>query len=360
MAGKKRTTIASVDKIVAGDAAAEFREDSPAIVDGGTQAILEEIDNAAAIETAPAEENAPRDSGMGAGFPYLEDLSNEPGLPVSEVPIPPQESMKGAPLFSAAAYFAPGPVEGMPGSVAPVQEAEQEYQQEMIDFFITDERLNTLWERANQAKEGVEARVQSLQIARTLLDLIKNARNELIAGRNRYEEAERLINEVEYRVEQNERMRYWSYRLGPFLFIYEIAWMVVLGWIFFARIGGAAFISGTDYLVYMGTSIICGGLGGVVGALFALIKHISQDQDFDRQHTMWYINSPVMGLIMGFVMALIVRLLTIVETSPTMATPIFLYVFSWLVGYQHNVFTDYIKKVIKVIDTSSNSSGKEE
>jgi hypothetical protein len=35
--------------------------------------------------------------------------------------------------------------------------------------------------------------------------------------------------------------------------------------------------------------MICGGLGGVMGAWLALIKYVSQDQDFDKQHILWYV-----------------------------------------------------------------------
>ena len=45
----------------------------------------------------------------------------------------------------------------------------------------------------------------------------------------------------------------------------------------------------------------------MIGAWLSLVKHISKDQDFDRQHTLWYINSPVMGIGVGAVIYLILR-----------------------------------------------------
>ena len=43
-------------------------------------------------------------------------------------------------------------------------------------------------------------------------------------------------------------------------------------------------------------------MGGVVGAFFALWKHVAVDQDFDSQYAMGYLTNPIMGVALsGFV-----------------------------------------------------------
>ncbi len=60
-------------------------------------------------ETEALPEAAPEDKGMGAVEPVLpEETLEEGAAPQAEVPVPPPEAMQGAPVFTAAAFEAPG------------------------------------------------------------------------------------------------------------------------------------------------------------------------------------------------------------------------------------------------------------
>jgi hypothetical protein len=75
--------------------------------------------------------------------------------------------------------------------------------------------------------------------------------------------------------------------------------------------------------------MICGGLGGVMGAWLVLIKHASQDQDFDKQHILWYVNSPFMGAGIGAFIYWVMRAGLISLTngqSQTIASPFVIYI----------------------------------
>jgi hypothetical protein len=240
------------------------------------------------------------------------------------------------------------------------QPVEKPEKKKLIKFFISENQMKDLWRRASVAKEGVDAHINNPSSASLLLDRIKSARNELMAGEENYEVAERHINEVEYRIAFIQRVTRWSASLGIGLFVYETVWGIVLLLFMFLVLGAAAFISTAEpgagslsqEVVFLLGSMTWGGLGGVIGAWLSLIKHITRDQDFDRQHTLWYINSPVMGIGVGAVIYLILRagLLSLSGPTQEINSPLIIYLLAWLAGYQQNVFTSLVKRMLKVFE----------
>ena len=103
-------------------------------------------------------------------------------------------------------------------------------------------------------------------------------------------------------------------------------------------------------VVFLLGSMVWGALGGVIGAWLSLVRHITKDQDFNRQHLLWYINAPVMGLGVGAVIFLIMRagLLSITGPSEAISSPLVIYLLAWLSGFQQNVFTDMIRRLLQV------------
>jgi len=290
----------------------------------------------------------------------------ESGLPVEELASP------DLPLEGASAetsdlgmgaeqpVFAEGEFPALPVPGLPQQPADKPEKKKLIKFFIRENQMKDLWRRASVAKDNVDAHINNPSTASQLLDRIKSARNELMAGEENYEIAERHINEVEYRIAFVQRVKDWSSRLGMGLFVYETVWGIVLLVFMFLVLGPAAFISSAEAgtaelsqeVIFLLGSMTWGGLGGVIGAWLSLIKHISKDQDFDRLHTLWYINSPVMGIGVGAVIYLILRagLLSLSGPAQEITSPLIIYLLAWLAGYQQNVFTSLVKRMLKVFE----------
>jgi len=321
----------------------------PPVFDSGMTAGTLDASADAEIKLETGEEI--RDSGMGSGQAPGED-ELVPPLPETPLNVPPSEAMTDAPkIFSEFK-----PPEG-PGSGAAVQIEEVTAHEEMVALLISDEYTKSLWQRIDSSITEINKRVQSLSMARQLFDQVQAARNELMGGKVNFEEAERLINEVEYRIGQGERVRRWSYTFGSLLFLYELVFAVVMVYLLFTRL-----ISGLQpeghFIIYMGVSMVFGGLGGVVGAWFSLVKHVAQDQDFEWQHTMWYLTSPLLGVFTGLVVVVIsyVGLITLIPNSDTngivISTPWSVYLLAFVVGYQHNVFISLLKRVLKVFEGS--------
>lgn len=333
----------------------------PQGADRGLSTIKTEAELLAAAEAStPTLPEAEEDKGMQAGNSVDEGQGEAggPGLPTAEIPLPPAESTAGAPPISPDLFAEPGPTAGMEGPSAPVQKDALPPDSQMVQLLVSDALLHSLWQRADQARNDVTQKIQTLEIARSLLDQIKYARNYLMAGRGYYEEAERHVNEVDYRVFQTEQSKRYSRVVGIPLFIYEILWTVTLALLFYLN-NRAIFSQSQTDLQYVIASMISGGIGGVMGAWFALVKHMAQDQDFDKQHSVWYLNSPLMGLGIGAFVYMVMRagLISLTgSTSQTIASPYIIYVLAWLGGYQHNVFTVLVKRVIKVFVEPSTSA----
>jgi len=314
---------------------------------------LNEVGEMLELSQNPEAPGTSLEGGMGAAYPILrdEELPPPPGLPTEDI-IKPDEStsMRGAPLFSAAAFPLPGPTTGTAGAAAPTQIKSRIPKGEMTALLISDEQLKELWQRAKKAATGVEEGVLALQIGRSLLDEIQYFRNEILSGSGRFEEAERHLNEVEFRLAVNKRSQKWSYGIGIRLFLYELVWAILVLTVLIYWLGGPAFSGGSSDLIYLIGSMIWGGLGGVIGAWYALVKHIAIEQDFDKQHSIWYLNSPIMGIGVGAVVYAILRagLLSIMGPTESIASPFVIYLLAWLAGYQQNVFTEIVKRILKV------------
>ncbi len=330
------------------------------------------------VEAAPEKE---RDGGMGALEPTFdlaegetpaedgslqayepvivdEDFGEEPSAPDAEIAPPPEEAMRGAPVFSPAAFAEPAPSEGIPHPDMPAQKTKKPPAPEMVKLFLTNKRLEDLWDRVDRNHKQIPKHIQNLYLARELMDAIEAARNELLAGPENYEEAERFVNEVEYRVAFSERLQQWSSTWGTMLFVYEVIWALLFVWWMF-RLGDAAFQPvGTPFLYIMG-SMVWGGIGGITGALLALIRHITKYQDFDIQHRMWYIGSPIMGMVVGLFIYGSIQVGLLSLTNGNIDSPFIIYILSWLGGYQHNVFTDMVKRMLKAFEFGSGDAKQE-
>ena len=301
-----------------------------------------------------AEEPPPEDGGLQAYEPIIvdEDFGDEPLTPEAEVSPPPEEAMRGAPVFSPGAFAEPAPTEGMPHPDIPSQEAKKPADPEMTKLFLTKKRLETLWERVGENRKQIPEHIQNLYLARQLMDTIEAARNELLAGPENFEEAERFVNEVEYRIAFSKRLQQWSSTWGTLLFVYEVIWALLYVWWMF-RLGDAAFQPVGTPFIYIMSSMVWGGIGGVTGALLALIRHITKYQDFDIQHRMWYIGSPVMGMVVGLFIYGSIQVGLLSLTNGNINSPFIIYILSWLGGYQHNVFTDMVKRMLKAFEFGS-------
>ncbi len=314
------------------------------------------------------------DRGMSAVGPQMpDDLFGEvesaaevaePSLPDMPVPTFEPEPPREASRFSTAAAL-PSPSVQPPASPAP---PELDSEEALVNLFVSDDQLRDLWAWADTLRGRVYQEIDNLNLARRLLDQIEQSRNQLMASRDNFEEAERILGEVEFRIHHAGRVREWSRSIGTRLLLYELVWAlaIVVGMLYLPS-GVTRFVQqnlpnlseqtalDTNTAVF---TLLWGGLGGVVGALVALRTHVARDQDFDRQWSIWYVTNPMMGVVMGAFVFLIVRagLFALLPNSETQIQSIWLvYAFAWLAGFQQNVAFDLVERVVKVFALSRDS-----
>ena len=323
------------------------------------------------IPAAPAASEP--DSGMHAEQPILsaEDFAAEPALAAGvELPLPGQASTTGAPLYAEAAFEDIGPTAGIPETEPPDTTRNLDSEEEMLDFFITKKALRALWSRIETAQAGIPRQVPNLDIARGLMDQLERARNELMGGRENYEEAERSVGEVELQIAVIERARVEN-KNAIYLFVYQLYWLVfvICAWIWLVPLLRDVVLNSLspdtiDLFPTLGSDLI-GVVGGVAGAFFALVRHVSAKLDFSKSYSMWYITNPLMGMIWGGFVFMVMRagMLSLTAGSGDAAeitSAWALYLLAFIVGFQQNVANDIIRRILKIFqlgDESSSSSG---
>lgn len=321
-------------------------------------------------EMSPDEDGGPEeDGGMGAGVeePVILESEIEGEMPLvdDDVKLPPPTSITGAPSPSEMAEWDPS-VTSAQHTASRIEGSQGlEASDAMKEIFITKERLLQLWDRIDVAQQQIREKVPSLSLARELYDQVEAARNDLLSGEDKYEESERALNEVEMRIAIVERAK----KDGPVatvLFLYLMLWAAVfltavigfgvMGW-------GANFESNTIAFIF---TAVAGSFGGIVGALYALWKHVSMEVDFSRQYATWYVINPIMGFFLGmFVYGVMQTGYSSMFAEAGSLDPTsswVLYILGFVVGYQQNVAWELMRRIIKMIfqlDTYS-SEKKEE
>ncbi|MGB9798524.1 MAG: hypothetical protein ACPLUL_00305 [Thermanaerothrix sp.] len=226
-------------------------------------------------------------------------------------------------------------------------------------------------QRVEKVRLKIKTELNNAGKAMAYLNLLEQAQNLVSQGSSYYEEAERLLSEVEYHLAFRERMARASRRVGIPLFFYEVIWFIILIWILiqintvptYEIIRNSSPITEVN-LVHLLSSLIWGGLGGVVGALYALWKHIAKEQDFDPQYALWYLTNPVLGVMLGGFIFLVIQagffsLTAGVEPGLNIRSAFVIYVLAWISGFKQNVVYEIVRRILDVfrVETSPTSSG---
>ena len=124
-----------------------------------------------------------------------------------------------------------------------------------------------------------------------------------------------------------------------------------------------------DLDIFLST-MIWGGIGGVVAVLYSLFKHVGQ-RDFDLHYGLSYLGKPFMGLILGatvyMVFNLVLRVLGIMPagaeeagkvTAPAVA-PGVMYLVAWASGFKENRIFDLVDQGMKRVFTGGGAAKAE-
>jgi hypothetical protein len=243
--------------------------------------------------------------------------------------------------------------------VTPAVDVLPDASSEMLELLVGNARIRRLWTRAETLSSQVNQSVSQPARAEELIAKIERARSLILAGRDRFEETDRLLSEVEFRLTATRRAHEAGRAMGPWLLGYEVLWLALLAVAFY-------FVNLTPMVtsVYLAppldrvsviqflNSLIWGSMGGLVGALYALWKHIGDQQDFDRQYTIWYVTNPILGLALGAFVFLIIQAgflsLTAGSEDDAIRSASVIYVLAWVAGFKQNVVYEMVRRVLDV------------
>jgi hypothetical protein len=301
-------------------------------------------DQAAAPETLPPMQ----DSGMGAGFVAPED--DEVAAIAEAVG---GNAGAGDSLFSALSLLPPDPTTGQAGGTPPALTETPGVAKEIQESLVTEARIHELWQRAEVAATKINHKIESLPIARQLLDLVRDGKNLLISGKDNYEEADRFINEVEYRLALADRVKGYSEREARQILWYEIGWGTALG---IGLVLNFTLVANPDWEIFIAAAL-AGGMGGVLGALYSLWTHVAREQDYSPQYNMWYYTQPLMGVPIGMLIYLFINtgIQLTVAAGQDISNPLIVYTLAGVAGYQQNVAWDIIRQILKAFKLGGDS-----
>ena len=181
-------------------------------------------------------------------------------------------------------------------------------------------------------------------------------------------QAEYYVEEVRTRLKRAadsekaaKRHQWWILIWGLFWFVAFMALQFLINeswfWDTVAPTGVSNLV--VDMEVFL-TTMIWGGIGGVVAILYSLFKHVGQ-RDFDPHYKLSYLGKPFLGVILGattyMIFNLVLRTLGILpagleaaegfaDTAFTVA-PGVLYLIAWASGFKENTIFELVERTMK-------------
>jgi len=267
----------------------------------------------------------------------------------------------------------PGPGVRPPLQPVPVPQPLAEDQKTIIINRLNEVR-DTGWQRAlhqqiDELYKQVTTEFSSPPgNADQMLTLLQEARQILLESPENYVAAEYRIAQVRSTMSRTRESRAQSAHLAPRVFVYEVVWLVLflLGLVFaaplagvFTRAGDITGATASDLFPFWNT-LMWGGIGGIIGALYALWWHVSDQQDFDRQYVMWYLVQPIMGVVLGGIVFLLLTggflILQIKPSDPNAGARLLPYLVAVLAGFRQNFIYNQFDKLISLFAPSGNQN----
>lgn len=162
---------------------------------------------------------------------------------------------------------------------------------------------------------------------------------------------------------QRQRLTYWSRTWGLFILFYGLVWLTGLlaSLLWSGSLFPAESHSNPPLLNLLAAgwpAALAGGIGGVIGMLYDLYRHISLERDFEPRHPLAYLVLPLTGLVFGGVMYLFIAsgylsYQSLVSQAPAvvdspMVMTIYL-VLGWVAGFRQQSLHGLIWRIIQAV-----------
>lgn len=235
---------------------------------------------------------------------------------------------------------------------------------QLLEHFVDDYRLEELWNLIEQLQEDVADHVSAdRRRTDTYQQELLRASDLLLQSRENYDDARAIAYRIRADLKRDRRVDQDIKRFRPLIFNYIIGWaigLVVLWWLKGAVVGVAERLDvpfvGAAYL-----PSLLGACGGLFLAYSTFQKHTAIRRDFDPIHAPWYLLTPFVGALMGF-LAYLFWLATILDTATISSTedaPILVILSAFAAGVWQNRIIKLLRSIRGVFgDDSENSVQK--
>ena len=237
--------------------------------------------------------------------------------------------------------------------------------------YVGQEQRKALWEETLALYKDVPDILTGDDNQARALRLLQEAQDLLLEKPRQFDVAKFKVGQVQTLVSWRRNVNRWSNTYGWGILVYEVVWIAALVWGVFGAAtivdaivglaGGEPSVAG---LLNLWSTMMWGGLGGVIGAFYSLYWHVAKVRDFDKQYSMWYIVQPVIGLLLGALVHLLIGsgFLTargVTEEGETVALSLFPYAVACIAGFRQRFILEMIDRVIQVITPSPQREQKQ-
>ncbi len=248
------------------------------------------------------------------------------------------------PIPTGPAPFTPRPGSGdLFGDAQDIPPAD-----DLLDRFVTDERLDGLWGEVEalqadlaQATPGSRARYDTYQKE------VLQAYTLLLQNRANYDDVRAIVYRIRGELRQDARSAEAIQQYRPRLLIFFVISLLIWAGLMLLEPVFGRFVTDTldvRLLALLYHPTLFGVLGAILNGYFTLNRHMIHERDFDPVHVSWYVMNPLVGAIMGLLMALLFGTgivstvgISALAQEPAGQYPFLLWVLCFLAGYNQNV-----------------------
>jgi hypothetical protein len=236
---------------------------------------------------------------------------------------------------------------------------------EVLEYVGLEQR-QALWNKITELYDTVPDVLCTDENLGRALGLLHETQDILMETPRQFDVAKYKVGLVQGMVRKRVNTSRWANTYGWAAFVYEMIWLVFLvsalvlspgmaDWV--AEINGTTQTVDSEKFSMMWNTIVWGGFGGVIGALYSLYWHAAKVKDFDKQYFMWYIVQPVIGLLLGGLVYLIIgaglmAALAGAVTESLTIRPLFAYAVACIAGFRQRFILEMIDRIIQLLTPS--------
>lgn len=228
------------------------------------------------------------------------------------------------------------------------------------DLEKLDREIDRLYERSVEVLSGEDE-------ANVAFEALRKARHMLLLEPEQIAEVEYLVNQIRAMLTRVEHAQSWGAHYGPRLLGYFLGWLVALGIFAVVTIvpntgfsNWVALLLRTEpaaaaLAVILISTLAWGGIGGATGGLWSLHYHVSVRRDFDKNEMLWYLEQPILGMVLGGIVYLIMAAgflvvqVDLATPEATLGAKLLPATLAVVAGFRQNLVLDLIDRIVNLL-----------